>query len=216
MKLYEGDKIEEVFKGIEECSDDRIEAYLLGGGAMIQHGFKTATKDIDLVLDNQEHLTRLTIALKEIGYETVTELENVYKKMDAKTVLERENSPRFDIFLDIVCKKLVLSENIKERSSNFIDLNNLTIKLLSKEDIFLFKVVATRERDLEDASRLVESDLNWSVIVKETGEQSIYTDRKWFPLLYQAIEELEEEYSQNCPVKDEIYKRAMDDLEDIS
>jgi len=216
LKLYEGDKIEEIFKEIEQLSTNRIEAYMLGGGAMIQHGFKTATKDIDLVLDDQVHLTTLISALKEIGYGTVTELENVYKKMDAKTVLERENRPRFDIFLDIVCKKLVLSENIKERSIEYIDLDHLTIKLLSKEDIFLFKVVATRERDMEDASRLVESGLNWSVILKETERQSVYTDRKWFPLLYQSIEELEQEYSQNCPIKEKIYKRAMDDLENIS
>ncbi|MBS3782181.1 MAG: hypothetical protein KGY66_06695 [Candidatus Thermoplasmatota archaeon] len=216
MKLYGEKKIEEVFKEIDEHLEDKTEAYLLGGGAMIQHDFKTATKDIDLVLDKQEYLTTLTSTLKKIGYETVPELESSYEKMKAKKVLERENSPRFDIFLEIVCKKLVLSEGIKKRSSNFIDLDKLTIKILSKEDIFLFKIVATRERDMEDASRLVESGLDWSVIVNETDEQSDHTERKWFPLLYQSIEELEQEYSQECPVKDEIYQRAMKDLEDVN
>lgn len=216
MKLYEEEEIEEIFKEIYQHLNDKIEAYLLGGGAMIQHGSKTATKDVDLVLDKQEYLETLSSALKEIGYETVPELKSSYQKMEAKTVLEKDNSPRFDIFLDIVCKKLVLSEGIKERSSNFIDLDKLTVKLLSKEDIFLFKIVATRERDIEDASRLVESGLDWSVILNETEEQSVYTERKWFPLLYQSIEELEQEYSQECPVKDEIYQRAMNALENIN
>ncbi len=154
--------------------------------------------------------------MRDIGYETVTELEGPYKKMGTTTVLERENSPRFDIFLEIVCKKLVLSESIKDRSSNFITLDDLTVKLLSKEDIFLFKVVATRERDIEDASRLVESGLDWHIILRETEVQSVHTDRKWFPLLYQVVEELEQEYSQSCPVKDEIYQRSLDDLESVT
>ncbi|MFP4609269.1 MAG: hypothetical protein ACLFNY_06805, partial [Candidatus Aenigmatarchaeota archaeon] len=68
---------------------------------------------------------------------------------------------------------------------------------------------------IEDASRLVESGLDWSIVLKETEEQSDHTERKWFPLLYQSIEELEQGYSQQYPVKDEIYQRAMNDLEDI-
>ncbi|MFW6144204.1 MAG: hypothetical protein ACOC55_01350 [Candidatus Natronoplasma sp.] len=68
---------------------------------------------------------------------------------------------------------------------------------------------------IEDASRLVESGLDWSIVLKETEEQSDHTERKWFPLLYQSIEELEQGYSQEYPVKDEIYQRAMNDLEDI-
>lgn len=216
MKLYEGKKIVQVFEEIEKNLDSKIVAHMLGGGAMIQHGSKTATKDIDLVLDEHDYLNTLTSSLKEIGYKTVTKLESSYEKMGAKRVMERENSPRFDIFLDVVCKKLILSEGIKERSKKFIDLDNLTIKLLSKEDIFLFKIVATRERDLKDASRLIESGLDWSIILEETEKQSVHTGRKWFPLLYQVVEDIEEKYSQKCPVKDEIYQSAMEDLENTT
>ncbi|MFW6140993.1 MAG: DUF6036 family nucleotidyltransferase [Candidatus Saliniplasma sp.] len=215
MKLHEENKIKEIFRNLDEYLNEKVTAYLLGGGAMIYHGSKTATKDIDLVLDDYNQLTILSNTLKRIGYETVTELENQYEKLGAKTVLEKDGQPRFDIFLNIVCKKLGLSKTIKERSTEAFDLNNLTIKVLSKEDIFLFKVVATRDRDIEDASILVETGLNWKIILKETEAQSKITDRRWFPMLYQVIEELEEEYSQTCPVKEEIYQKAIADLEDI-
>ncbi|MFO7991236.1 MAG: DUF6036 family nucleotidyltransferase [Thermoplasmata archaeon] len=215
MKLHEEEKINEIFRSIDELLNEKVTAYLLGGGAMIHHGSKTSTKDIDLVLDDYHQLTILTDTLKRMGYETVTELESPYEELGAKTVLEKDGYPRFDIFLNIVCKKLGLSKTIKDRSIEAFDLHDLTINVLSKEDIFLFKVVATRDRDIEDAGRLVESGLNWEIILKEAEKQSEITDRRWFPILYQVIEELEEEYSQTCPIKDEIYRRAITDLESI-
>jgi len=213
LKVYEEKKINEIFREINRELKTDITVYMLGGGALIRHGFKVATKDIDLVTDNHHQIEQLTDVLKDLGYVIVTDLEREYLDLGANVILEREDSPRFDIFFKIVCKKLMLSKDIKDRAIEYIVLSNLNVKILSKEDIFLFKVVATRERDMEDASLVVESDVDWYTILEETEKQNKYSERKWFPMLYQAIEELETKYHQRCPVKDEIYSRALKDLE---
>jgi nucleotide-binding universal stress UspA family protein len=69
---------------------------------------------------------------------------------------------------------------MKERASKFADLGNLQIYTCSKEDIFLFKALASvsRTRDLEDLDLLYTSGLDWKIIRTEIIRQSNNFDPK--------------------------------------
>lgn len=213
MKLFDEDELDRAIEEIDEMLKEETKVYLIGGLAMIYHGSKTSTKDIDLVLKDKEDYNRLKQALTRSGYESIQEKTDEYQGLNAKIVMDDPEKPRFDIFLNEVCGQLWLSEGMVERSESIMNLDNLRLHILSREDIFLFKIVATRDRDMDDASVLFESGLDWPTIRKETEIQSELTGKKWFPLLYQCLEEFEEEYSLTSPIKEDVYERAMEQIE---
>ena len=58
--------------------------------------------------------------------------------------------------------KLVLSEGVRQRSDRYLDPGTLVVKLVSPEDIFLFKAVAGPVDDIEDMFSLLQTDLDFS------------------------------------------------------
>lgn len=50
---------------------------------------------------------------------------------------------------------LVLTDSMQERSEPFVDTNRLTVRLVSNGDIFLFKLIAGRDDDIEGSNRVL-------------------------------------------------------------
>ena len=48
----------------------KVDAYMIGGGAMIFRAEKRATKDVDLVVGSDSEANQLTDAFGKIGFET--------------------------------------------------------------------------------------------------------------------------------------------------
>lgn len=89
-------------------------------------------------------------------------------------VLEKENEPRFDIFVSQVCRGLILSEKMKERSERIEgkDFGKTRVHLLSPTDIFLLKCVTEREGDVEDAVVVVKKgEVDWKDLMSELEVQ---------------------------------------------
>lgn len=146
---------ESLLDGLEELGDtleQRVDAYLLGGGNLILRGLKDTTKDIDVVLADREAFRALAEALQALGYEVRRDLEEAYRQLAPSIVLEKEGFPRWDIFVDVVANALHLTGEMQERSDEHHEFGNLHLHLLSLTDIFLFKAVTDREGDLEDAA----------------------------------------------------------------
>jgi len=214
MKMFEKDELDRILNKIDGVLKNKTTVFLIGGLALIKHGAKTSTKDIDLVLAEKDDYQRLKDALGRLGYEPVQEKKEEYEALNAKVVMDHHEDPRFDIFLNEICGQLILSDDMVKRSEPIGEYDNLNLNVISREDIFIFKIAATRDRDMDDASFLFESGLDWQVIMSETKKQSEITGKKWFPLLYQCLEEFEEEYSLRSPFKEEIYRRALEQLEE--
>ena len=52
-------------------------------------------------------------------------------------------------------------------SEPFLDTDRLTVRLVSNEDIFLFKAIAGRDGDIEDMNMLVQAGLDYDVVRDE-------------------------------------------------
>ncbi len=142
--------------------------------------------------------------LKSIKFK-IKDPAGVYKKLNLSSILER-NDYRIDIFYQTVCKKLSLSEGMKKRANNIIDLKHLKVFLCSNEDIFIFKSLTEREGDLEDCISLVKQGISWVIILEELVSQ-IETNGQdvWITWIGERFDILEEK-GINIPVMEEINK----------
>ncbi|MGC9445088.1 MAG: DUF6036 family nucleotidyltransferase, partial [Candidatus Methanospirareceae archaeon] len=183
-----------------------VEAYLIGGLALILHGAKLATKDVDIVFDSYKNLQVFVNAMETIGFSRVKELTGAYQNLEAHSVLEAPNGCRFDIFLNKICNCLILSEGMKNRSKEVFSSVNLKLFTISPEDIFLFKSITNRPDDLADMAIIAGSGLDWNIIEEELKNQPEYW--KWVPHYFRSLVELEEEYSIISPSKKKLQKEA--------
>lgn len=58
-----------------------------------------------------------------------------------------------------------------ERARKVISLHHLEVCLCSNEDVFLFKTMTDRERDLTDCESIVGAAVEWDVIIDELKSQ---------------------------------------------
>jgi hypothetical protein len=186
-----------------------LEIYLIGGGAMSFLNLKDATKDIDVVVSNTEDLSSLIGALETRDYEKVKEPETEYEELGASAILENEDSCRFDIFDRQVVDKLIFSEGMEERSEEVMGAGNLTVKLTSPEDIFLFKSVAGRSTDIDDMNTLVQTGLDFETVEKEIERQTDLLEEELFvTYIGEALGELRERHGVTIPLTEYVQERS--------
>nr|WP_321169472.1 DUF6036 family nucleotidyltransferase [Halohasta salina] len=156
--------IENEFQRIAEELSNPLTVYLIGGGAMSLRDLKGATKDIDLVVADGDTYGHLWAVLMDLGYAEVQSLDADYRALGATSCVENDDGCRLDIFNQQVANKLVLTDGMQECSEPFLDADRLTVRLVSNEDIFLFKPIASRDDDIEDMNMLVQAGLDYGVV----------------------------------------------------
>lgn len=137
------------FVELGELIDEPMTVYLIGGGALTLQDLKNATKDVDLIVDDRTVLERLRSALLATGYKPTEDIEEEYEELGAAFILEKKTR-RFDVFDRQVAGVLLLSDAMRDRSQHLFDEELLTVRMVSLEDIFLFKSVANRDDDVDD------------------------------------------------------------------
>jgi hypothetical protein len=182
--------------------------FIIGGLALISYELKDATKDIDVVVMNAADFELLINSLRSIGYAEPQGplISRPYQDMEVAKIMENKDGFRWDIFLGKICNKLSFSDSMASRTTNFFSKANLVLCIASKEDIFLFKGITTREADLEDMRLLTESDLDWQTIKTECRHQSEISGRLWEDALVQNLKELRERYGINSPIEGQLRK----------
>ncbi len=205
------DYIYKELKKLDGALEEQLRIYLIGGGNMSLLGLKNATRDIDVILNKEEELAILKNALLRCGYEE--KYLPLYEKMGSRLVMENDDGFRWDVFVKVVCHGLILSPNMMNRCKEMqLDFKNLKLFLLSKEDVFLFKSITERERDLEDMHILYLQGLNFEIIEEEIKWQSENSSIAWVAYLYQGLRKLREEYGIVVPNMKEIEKMAEEDI----
>lgn len=161
------------FRKIDRSLDENLTVYLMGGGAMTLRGLKNATYDLDLLLTTRQDFESLRDLLLELDYEIVENPIEEYKELGAAILLDKNDACRFDIFDRKVVKKLSLSEDMKRRAKEVFTGSKLCVNALNNEDVFLFKGVAGRTRDVNDMINLVETEqgLAFDVVLEEFQDQ---------------------------------------------
>lgn len=199
------DYIENEFQRIADGLSNLTTVYLIGGGAMALRDLKVATKDIDLVVMDGDAHGRLWGVLMERGYSEVQSPGSDYRALGASSCVENEDGCRLDIFNRQVANELVLTEGMRERSEPFLAADQLTVRLVCNEDIFLFKLIAGRHDDIEDVNVLVQTGLDYDVIRAELNAQiDLLGDDQFVTFANEALGDLEERYGVTTPIEDYI------------
>jgi hypothetical protein len=183
-----------------ECKK-KIEALVIGGSAMLFYNFsKTTTKDIDIVLFSEEDRKYIIGVLERIGFKT--EFSPKREAEPYRLVLD-------DYILDVFAKnvfKLRISEGILDRVEEKIEFGNLTVSVISPEDIILSKSMTDRVGDREDAVAITkEKNINWDVIIDECIWQSDNRDFRFCIFLYDFLDDMVHDFGIKLP-KDAVMK----------
>jgi hypothetical protein len=191
-----------------------VTLYLIGGAAMIKYGLKAATKDIDVLFSTHEEAEELIQALLNSGYHIIqiNRLGTEYQEMLATQILENDDGFRWDIFHEYVCRKLRLSTGMIERSRVLFKTGLLTARIISKEDIFLFKTVTERDDDEADLLLLARSKVDWELVLRECISQS----REYLRCevdLSDRLDKLGASYGLETPIYDHISQAAQIGME---
>jgi len=188
LKLFDKKYLKKEFKTLDGILSEHIDLYLIGGGSMSFQKYKAATKDIDVVVRSNEDLRKIKIALQSISY-TIPSIRGPYKQMGASAILENTDEFRWDIFVKVICDGLQLSDGMIKRSQELFKMENISVYMISPEDIFVFKAITTRDRDREDMYTLFIKGLDFDIIKKEIIWQSEnkLTDFAWISYFFLLV-----------------------------
>ncbi len=214
---FDSEYIEAELERIGTQIETPLTVYLIGGGAMAFRDLKNTTKDIDLIVTSGDDLQQLQIVLLANGYEIVKEPGEEYDELGAQRILENDDGCRIDLFNKQVIDKLVLSDGMRQRSERYLDAGELSVELVSAEDIFLFKAVAGRTDDIEDMFGLIQTALDFGVIEDELAQQIDLLGQELFvSYVNEALFDLEEQHNITIPLAEsvsEITERVYRELE---
>ena len=198
-----------------------VNAYMIGGYALSFKGLKAATKDIDIILALQQDFNVFDKAMKATGFKSMAEKESEFYAT-ALAVYVKDDNSRIDVFLNQVGKMLKLTSAMVHRAEKYKQYGNLTVYLISNEDIFLFKAMTSRPGDLLDCDRLMKENLDYKKMYTEIEAQSSF-GKHWFFWMYESICRLENYNNIRMPIKKKVFRlvkkhwndRPSDFMEDI-
>lgn len=199
-KLYGKEKLLADLQAVGKKIPKEITAYLIGGCAMCLRDLKFNTKDVDVIFTSKDDLKLFEKELVSLGYTKTVCMDTIYEKLGAYSIMRHPENAGFDLFHVKVCDMLILSEDMKKRVTVYGALDKLTIRLLSNEDITLFKAITDRPRDIDDIELLVNGkiDFDWNVIKNECKGQAEHLKIEGH--LYNRLLELFEKYQIRAPI----------------
>lgn len=187
----------EILEAIGKLCERKVECLVAGGSAMLFYGFKTATKDVDLIFYTEQDKKYLEKILLDIGFAKFSEEQNKEGK-HLPSRLERKEFI-FDLFSEGIFN-FKISPGIKERITEKIEFKNFIINLISPEDIILLKSVTDRKGDRLDAANIIERvNVKWNVVVNECLWQSENSYRPFGIPLFDFLEDLEDNFKTSIP-----------------
>lgn len=158
-----------VLRELGEKLSTTVHAYLFGGANLLLRGLKKATKDLDVVVEDEGDFSKLRGALLASGFRPLGEKELTPsdRKLNPSGIYIAEGLPRFDLFTKVICNALFLTDEMKSRAETMA-FGKLVLHLLSLEDVFLLKSITEREGDLEDMATIIRrgGDLKWDEILE--------------------------------------------------
>lgn len=129
---------------------------VIGGYAVAYYGENRFTEDIDITLGvDNDYLKQLLPILKN---EFIPRIDNVYNFVDKTNVLPIQDNHN-SVKVDLIFSFIDFERNaIKQAKSVLLD--NREIQIISASDLIIYKLIASRERDLEDVRSIIENKTN--------------------------------------------------------
>jgi hypothetical protein len=141
---------------IQALNNNKVEYILVGGYAVILHGYRRATSDMNIWVNRtKEYYSKLTKAFAEFGLPIFDMTEK--KFLDAETV-DVFSYGRRPVSIDIITKlKGVEFDDALFHAMQF-DENGLLIRFIHLNNLIQAKKAAGRHKDLDDIEKLTSSD----------------------------------------------------------
>lgn len=202
---------EELFRLIADYLEKDIGCAAVGGTAMMFLGYKSATKDIDLVFGSNADRNAFAKAIEILGYRRES-AKQVYGEKRAKArnapLVYSRGDERFDLFAKSVFGLgIEFSQEKAVQRRDYLGKKEFSVLVPRKELLVLLKAVTERERDYEDIEAIAkaEPDLDWEFIISEAVRQ-----RKGCPWILVDLEEKMQKLRKTVFIKqkhfDAIYK----------
>lgn len=220
--MFTKHQLEELLVTIGAKVRKAVRVYMIGGCALSFKKIKDRTKDIDFIVTSQEDFDVIDAAIKESGFQSMTERESEFY-LTALAVFMKEDS-RIDVFLKQVGKMLFLTESMTQRAKKYGTYGRLEVYLASNEDIFLFKIMTSRPGDIQDCDRILKEGMSFDTLYREMVEQSKEEGKRWFFWVYENICALEDYNNILIPIKGKVFalvkkhwnERPKDFMSDIA
>jgi len=161
----------------------KVNAYAIGGTAMMFLGFKESTLDIDLVFENEVDRETFKEAITEIGYRMMDPIK-VYGTKRNRPEMLTLGDERFDLFVKNVID-FVFSDTMQKRAEQIHQFGDkLILKVANPHDIILMKCATDRLKDMDDARNIInDTKIDWEILIEETKKQiELGKDRAAFDL----------------------------------
>ena len=207
---------DDLFTLISRYIKKDVKTYAFGETAMMFYGYKTVTKDIDILFENEEDRTIFIDAILKIGYKKMS-LVDVYteekRKKEGKPLMYTRGDERFDLFVKHIFGTHLLEsmkQNIFSRH-DYTEKNSLIVNVLSKEDIILLKSITEREKDFDDILTIIdkERNINWDNIINNAINQP-KKSKGWIIL---DLEKSLQRLRKHTLIKKEYFDRLYEGLE---
>jgi len=204
-KISRREEVNELLELLGRALEERVEALLIGGAAMLELGLKDATKDIDVVCRNEEDREKLLGASRALGF-LIVGPEKRHQRLGVNR-LAVKGGHNLDIFAEQISYDFSLSEAMWQRATKIRSFGNLVIRDASREDIFIMKLIANRPGDAPDCSKLVLSELDFDTVYREVEEQyrkaGEAEQKVWVTYIEEGIARLEDS-DLTIPICDKI------------
>jgi hypothetical protein len=141
---------------IQALNNNKVEYILVGGYAVILHGYRRATGDMAIWVNRtKENYSKLTKAFAEFGLSIFDMTEK--KFLDAETV-DVFSYGRRPVSIDIITKLKGVEFDDAFFNAMQFDENGLLIRFIHLNNLIQAKKAAGRHKDLDDIEKLTSSD----------------------------------------------------------
>ena len=205
-----------LFERIAEKLKTTVEAYAIGGTAMMFYAIKAETKDIDLVFLKEQDRQTFIEALKEMKYETYNSRLVYTKKENVPLMFSRGENERFDLFGTKIIT-LEFTQHMVKRAKNVNEYNKkLIIKSADPHDIIIMNCATDRAKDEEDIITIIKNTkINWDIIIQEIEEQVKKGNQTAMMDLGYLLERLREDKKAEIPLEvlNKLYNKVQKQIE---
>jgi predicted nucleotidyltransferase len=149
--------LDKVYKIIATLNKNHVQYIIIGGYAIVLHGFLRATEDLDLLLEmTSENVKLFQSSLKEIYHDD--EIEEINFNELKKYAVIRYGTPD-NFYLDVISNigELFSFNNIKKTTKN---IDGIEFVFASPESLYEMKKNSFREKDKLDLLFLKEKIQN--------------------------------------------------------
>lgn len=137
---------------VDALTASGVDYALIGGFAVIVHGYDRSTRDVDLVAWNvDDNIEDLVASLDERGFTFRSGGIDEARQIRVLRMAHRTGIP-----IDISMGLLPFEHEVVERASDVGLGGDLVARIATVEDLVIMKLIASRPRDLDDITRLLE------------------------------------------------------------